>query len=138
MFASLFLGLLDPATGSLIYANGGHEAPVILGPDGVKAYLEPTGPVVGIFPRIDFKIYQAQLEPGDILLAFTDGVTDALNPAGDMFTRERLALMLEQPFLSASTLLDQIENDLQAHVAGANQFDDITMLAVRRTPDVAV
>ncbi|MBI1876723.1 MAG: serine/threonine-protein phosphatase [Chloroflexi bacterium] len=137
MFASLFLGLLNPATGSLLYVNGGHEAPLILGPAGVKTYLEPTGPVVGIFPNMEFKIQQAQLDPGDILLAFTDGVTDALNPAGEMFTRERLAGLLEQPFLSASALLQQIETDLRAHVAGADQFDDITIMAVGRTPGPA-
>jgi serine phosphatase RsbU (regulator of sigma subunit) len=135
MFASLFLGLLNPATGSLIYVNGGHEAPLIIGPAGVKTSLEPTGPVVGIFANIDFKIQQAHMEPGDILFVFTDGVTDALNPAGKMFTRERLAELLEQSSSSAADLLHQIETELHAHVAGANQFDDITMLAVHRKPE---
>lgn len=137
MFASLFLGLLNPATGSLIYVNGGHESPLIIGPAGVKTSLEPTGPVVGIFPNIDFKIEQAHMEPGDILFVFTDGVTDALDPAGMMFTRERLGELLEHSFSSAADLLHQIETDLRAHVAGANQFDDITMLAVRRMPEPA-
>jgi serine phosphatase RsbU (regulator of sigma subunit) len=119
----------------LIYVNGGHEAPLIIGPAGVKTSLEPTGPVVGIFANIDFKIQQAHMEPGDILFVFTDGVTDALNPAGKMFTRERLAELLEQSSSSAADLLHQIETELHAHVAGANQFDDITMLAVHRKPE---
>jgi serine phosphatase RsbU (regulator of sigma subunit) len=137
MFASLFLGLLNPATGSLIYVNGGHEAPVVLGPAGVKTHLEPTGPIVGIFADMAFKIRQTQLEPGDIFFAFTDGVIDALDPSGEMFTRERLASLLARPHSAAPALLDQVEADLRAHVAGANQFDDITMLAVQRLPGPA-
>lgn len=132
MFASLFLGLLNPTTGVLNYVNGGHEAPLILGPAGIKTSLEPTGPVVGIFDNMDFQIKQVQLEPGDTLFAFTDGVIDALGPDGEMFSKERLTALLEQSFLSAPTLLDRIETDLQIHVAGADQFDDITMLAVQR------
>lgn len=135
MFASLFLGLLNPATGTLIYVNGGHEAPMILGPTGIRTALAPTGPVVGIFANIDFKIQQTCLEPGDTLLAYTDGVTDALNPAGEMFSRERLAsLLAQQPDSTAPALLDHIETCLHAHVAGADQYDDITLLAVRRVP----
>jgi len=133
-FATLFFGLLDPATGSLVYLNGGNEPPLILGPTGVKTSLEPTGPVVGLFPGINFGIQVTHLEPGDILLAFTDGVTDALSPTQEMFSRERLLLLLNQPASSSTALLDHIEANLRAHIAGADQYDDITMLAVRRTP----
>ena len=133
-FATLFFGLLDPATGSLVYLNGGNEPPLILGPAGVKTSLEPTGPVVGLFPGITFGIQVTHLEPGDILLAFTDGVTDALNPTQEMFSRERLLLLLNQSASSSTALLDHIEANLRAHIAGADQYDDITMLAVRRVP----
>lgn len=132
IFASLFLGVLNPATGALIYLNGGHEAPQILGPNGTKANLEPTGPVVGLFPDMGFKILQTHLEPGDTLYTFTDGVVDAQNFAGEMFGRETLHSLLAQPITSAPALLDMIEGALKTHVAGANQYDDITMLAVRR------
>lgn len=132
IFASLFLGVLNPATGALIYLNGGHESPQILGPNGAKANLEPTGPVVGLFPDMDFKIRQAYLEPGDTLYAFTDGVIDAQNSAGEMFGRETLHALLAQPVVSAPALLDLIESALNTHVAGASQYDDITMLAVQR------
>jgi serine phosphatase RsbU (regulator of sigma subunit) len=135
MFASLFLGVLNPATGMLVYVNGGHEAPVIVGPAGVKTSLGPTGPVVGIFAGITFKIQQAQLEPGDMLVGYTDGVTDALSPDEEMFGRENLVALLAQPTLSALTLLNGIEAGLRAHVGGANQYDDITLLAVRRVPE---
>jgi phosphoserine phosphatase RsbU/P len=133
-FSTLFFGLLDPATGSLVYLNAGNEPPLILGTTGVKASLEPTGPVLGLFPGIDFKVQVVQLEPDESLLAFTDGVTDALNPTQEMFSREKLLALLDQPTSSATALLDRIEANLRTHTAGADQYDDITMLAIRRTP----
>lgn len=132
MFASLFLGVLNLTTGGLVYVNGGHEAPIILGPTGTRTSLEPTGPVVGIFAGIKFTIKQAQLDPSDILVGYTDGVTDALNPVGEMFGPENLTALLAQPAPSAPALLDRIETSLRMHVATANQYDDITLLAVRR------
>ncbi len=131
-FTTLFLGLLDPATGSLLYINGGNEPPLIIGPAGIKTRLQPTGPVLGIWAEADFQVHEARLEPGDILLAFTDGVIDALNPTDERFTKQRLLSLVEPPAASATELLDRILAGLQAHVAGANKFDDITLLAIQR------
>jgi sigma-B regulation protein RsbU (phosphoserine phosphatase) len=135
MFASIFLGVLNPMTGSLTYVNGGHEAPLILGPAGIKTSLMPTGPVVGIFPDINFVIKETQFEIGDTLYIFTDGVTDAQNSLGDMFTKESLLSLLGRPVSSAAGLVDSLKTSLHNHVAGANQYDDITMMAVRRVPE---
>jgi phosphoserine phosphatase RsbU/P len=132
MFTTLFFGILDPATGILRYINGGHEPPAILGAGGIKARLTPTGPAVGLFPDVSFEVRQIDLEAGDMLLAYTDGVTDARNPSGERFTQERLLLLLEQPLTSAAALLDTVESCLQVYIADAVQFDDITLLAVRR------
>ncbi|MBT8370855.1 MAG: PP2C family protein-serine/threonine phosphatase, partial [Deltaproteobacteria bacterium] len=78
MFATLFFGILDPDSGLLSYISGGHEPLFIVGPGGaVKEHLNPTGPSVGIDPKIDFKTQQTHMEPGDILLGYTDGVTEA-------------------------------------------------------------
>ncbi|MFQ5794627.1 MAG: PP2C family protein-serine/threonine phosphatase [Candidatus Bipolaricaulia bacterium] len=134
MFATLFFGVLDPATGSLNYVNGGHNPPFIVGPDGVKARLTPTGPAVGMFADVDFNIEQAQLDPGDILITYTDGVPEARDPDGKFFTEKRLLSLVEPSAPSATALLDRIETNLDAHIAEADQFDDITMLAVRRAP----
>jgi serine phosphatase RsbU (regulator of sigma subunit) len=133
-FSTLFFGLLDPKTGSLVYLNAGHEPPLILTSGRIRTSLEPGGPVVGLFLGIEFKIQAVQLQPGELLLAFTDGVTDAFSPTRIMFSKERLLALLNQPFSSATALLDHIETHLQAHIAGADQYDDITMLAVRREP----
>lgn len=135
MFATLFFGMLDPATGTLLYINGGHCPPMIISPTGeIKARLEPTGPAVGMFPGADFEIHDAQLDYGDILLGFTDGVTDARNPSGKLFHEAGLISLIKPPLDSAKGLLDRVDNALYNHIADAIQFDDITMVAARREP----
>jgi phosphoserine phosphatase RsbU/P len=135
MFATTFFAVLDPATGQLNYVNGGHNPPVLIGADGIKDRLKPTGPAPGILPNVDYHIGQAQMEPGDILFAFTDGVTDAKNPAGQLFTDKRMLELIEPRAESALALLDRVDDALRAHISTANQFDDITMLAARRLAD---
>lgn len=132
MFSTLFFGQLDPDTGQLLYINGGHEPPLVINAQGIKTTLAPTGPVVGVFFGVDFKVQEVYLEPGDTLMAFTDGVTDARDPAGEMFSQDRLFALLEQPASSAANLLDRIHAQVQAHIAHTAQYDDVTMLAVRR------
>jgi len=134
MFVTLFYGVLDLASGQLSYANCGHNPPVIIGSTGVKAHLRPTGPAVGMFPDIEFKVQQVGLEPGEVLFAFTDGVTEAHDSNGSFFTEERLLQLLEQPAPSAAALLNRIDESLRFHIGPATQFDDITMITARRQP----
>ncbi len=135
MFATMFFAVLDPATGQLIYINGGHEYPIIQAPDGtIKARLKATGLAVGMMPDTVFGIEQAQLDPGDMLLGYTDGVPDARDPAGHFFTEKRFLALLDQPITSAVSTLDRIDTTLRGHISTADQFDDITMLAIRRMP----
>jgi sigma-B regulation protein RsbU (phosphoserine phosphatase) len=135
MFATLFFGVLHPIKGLLTYVNGGHTAPAIFSQIGMKKRLTPTGPAVGIMPNINFDIRQVQLDPGDILIAYTDGVIDAKDSDSNRFNEDKLLSLLEQPFSSAADLLEHIENSVLAHIADAPQFDDITMLAVRWVPE---
>ncbi|MEH2171999.1 PP2C family protein-serine/threonine phosphatase [Nostoc sp.] len=132
MFATLFFGVLDPATGILTYINGGHETLFVVGDSGIKASLNSTGPAVGMMPNMKFKIQQVQLEPGDILIGYTDGVTEARSPSGKFFTEKRLRSLLDRSALLPSPLLERITTDLFAHISNAPQFDDITMLIVQR------
>ncbi len=133
MFATLFFGVLDPQDGVLTYVNAGHDPPALAGPDGVvKTRLMPTGPAVGMLPDMDFEIQQITLEPGDILLAFSDGAFDARNPAGERFSVERLLSLLQEPYDAMQDLVLMIERRLYEHIAEASQYDDITLLAVRR------
>jgi len=131
MFATLFLGVLDPDSGMLTYVNGGHEAPVIIGRKGITDRLGQTGPAVGMMPDSEFGLRQYQLKHQDTLLAYTDGVPETRDRNGAFFTEKRLFSLLEQPATSAAALVQRLETSLKDHIAGAEQFDDITMLAVR-------
>jgi sigma-B regulation protein RsbU (phosphoserine phosphatase) len=132
MFATLFFGVINPFTGIMAYINGGHEPVVITASCGIKQSLEPTGPAVGMLVDMKFEIRQVQIEPGDILIGYTDGVIEAQAPKGDFFTRKRLLSILEQTTSSASDLVARIKTSVSTHVNNAPPSDDITMLAVRR------
>ncbi|MBD2196169.1 MULTISPECIES: PP2C family protein-serine/threonine phosphatase [Calothrix] len=132
MFATLFFGVLDPKTGIVYYVNGGHEPLFVIDSQGVKATLKPTGPAVGMMPHMKFKVQQIQLAPGDILIGYTDGVTEARAPDSKLFTSQRLLSLFQPPPASASQLLEWIKTNLFAYMDNAPQFDDITMLAVQR------
>jgi len=134
MFATLFFGVINPLSGIMAYINGGHEPVVITASSGIKQSLEPTGPAVGMLVDMKYEIRQVQIEPGDILIGYTDGVIEALAPNGDFFTRKRLLSILEQTTASASELVDRIKTNVSNHVHDAPPSDDITMLAVQRLP----
>jgi phosphoserine phosphatase RsbU/P len=138
MFATIFFGLLDPANGGLIYINGGHEPPLLIRDGEIQAVLEPSGPAVGLLPELNFSIEHVELEPGDILFAYTDGVVDARSPEGKPFGEELLKTLITAPTDSAARLLDRVYENLKAHISEADQFDDITMLAVRRDVEPAI
>jgi sigma-B regulation protein RsbU (phosphoserine phosphatase) len=132
MFATLFFGVLDPENGKLIYVSGGHETVSIIDSNGIKEELLSTGPAVGLEPMVTFRYKQIQLEPGDILFAFTDGVIDARSQSGERFTRRRLNALLSEPVSSAFELLERIGTQLFSHIGRAQQEDDITMLTLQR------
>ena len=134
MFATLLFGVLNPITGEFSYINGGHEPPFIIGRSGIKETLKTSGPVVGIVSGAEYKIHQSYLEPDDILIGYTDGVTEALSPQENIFSKERFLALLQRPAASASDLIQRIQSDLFEHIDNAPQFDDITMIAVHRKP----
>jgi sigma-B regulation protein RsbU (phosphoserine phosphatase) len=133
MFATLFFGVLNPTTGQLYYINGGHEPLYVINSSGVKTMLRPTGPAVGMMPNMPFNIQEIQLDPGDILVGYTDGVTEARSPEDEQFSRQRLQSLLEQPIGSVSDLLERIKSSLFSFIDIAPRHDDVTMLGVRRT-----
>jgi sigma-B regulation protein RsbU (phosphoserine phosphatase) len=137
MFATLFCGVLDTETGLLTYVNCGHEPLLILADNGIQTRLEPTGPAVGLFEDMSLDIERSILEPGDLLFGYTDGVTDARSPEGKFFSAKALLALMErccepQPQLTAEEVLGHVESALIDHIGAADQFDDITMLAIRR------
>ena len=132
MFATLCLGIINPETGELAYVNAGHLPLLIIGKSGVRASLNVTGPSVGMAPGLKFRSAVARIEPGEVLLGYTDGVTEALSPDEALYTKERFFAFLEKPFSSALELIEGVKTDLFSHVKNAPQSDDITMIAVHR------
>ncbi len=132
MFATIFIGLFNLQTGLLTFMNCGNESPLLLRQGCVINALQPTGPVVGIIPGVEFSIGETHLEHGDLLLAFTDGLPDARNAAKDFFGVEHLLQLIRGDEASPAVLLKQIEEHLHQFIGAADQFDDITLLAVRR------
>ena len=134
MFATLFFGVIYPATGNMAYINAGHEPVFIVNTTRIVKSLKSTGPAVGVLHDIEFGIEQIHIEPGDILVGYTDGVTEAVGPNGDFFTRKRLISILEQTASSAVEVVAQIKSSLSAHIHNTPPSDDITLLAVQHLP----
>lgn len=139
-FVTFFCGRLHIPSGRLTFTNAGHNPPVLLRKDGSKEYLNEGGIILGIMEN--FLPYQEEtvsLRSGDVLLLFTDGVSEALDKNKNEFTDEKveqaLAEYRDEP---ASLLLSKILLDVQTHAYGAEQSDDITMLAVKCLDTAAV
>lgn len=130
MFATVFFALLEPENGHIYYINAGHEEPVIIDGGNIKCSLKNSGPVVGLFRNSDYEVKEVILEKGSTLMAYTDGVTDAVNASGDPFTEERLMNLVTQK--SSGDLTKIIADQVLAHIGAATQFDDVTIMSVSR------
>ena len=132
MFATLFLGILDPATGRLTYVNGGHEPPLFLQGGQPAAYLKATGLAVGALPDSPYRAESIVFHPGDGLVLYTDGVTDADDEAGVHFSKQRLVSLVSGKSDDARTLLDSVIAALNAHVGTHAPADDVTLLCMKK------
>ena len=108
-FATFYFGIYDGATGRLTYTNAGHPPPILIR-DGTVLRLETNGMVVGAFPFAEYGESRIELMPGDLLVCFTDGITEPENEYGEMFGEERLIELL------VKTLLAQAGRDHRHHV----------------------
>jgi sigma-B regulation protein RsbU (phosphoserine phosphatase) len=133
-FATLFFGILNPADGSLVYVNCGHNPPVVRRTDGEQSRLWPTGPALGLVPESVFDLGRISLGYGDLLFAYTDGVPDAKDVNGRFFTEELMLALIRAQGTGADDLLESFERRLGTHVGFAERSDDITMLALHRQP----
>jgi serine phosphatase RsbU (regulator of sigma subunit) len=132
MFTTAFIADLDARTGLLHYVNCGNEAPLLVS-SGALSSLGPTGPVIGVIPQARFDVRQVTLHKDDLLLCFTDGIPDATNGQEELFGRERLTDLLRREGASPAALMAAIERDLQQFVGAAVQYDDITLLAIKKS-----
>ena len=133
MFVTIFLAMLDLKTGKLIYVNAAHNSPLIYH-NGKYEYLPRIKAVApGVRPKARYEQAELQMDPGDILFLYTDGVTEAENLNDELYSNERLEQFLNTTDSTETLedLLAQVRQSIKDHVNGAQQSDDITMLALR-------
>jgi sigma-B regulation protein RsbU (phosphoserine phosphatase) len=134
MFVTGVAGSLAPQTGELLLAIAGHEPPVLV--DAAGSARQPPldgGPVLGLLPIDAFPLQRLTLAPGETLVGFTDGVTEAQDRAGGFFGMERvLPALAGRPVASAAEARDALVAAVAAFVDGAEASDDLTVLALHR------
>ena len=129
-FVTVMYGVLD-TDGRLTYSNAGHNPPILIGRNGVRR-LETGGLILGLFPHATYEEETLQLEEGDTLVVFSDGVTESLNAAGEEFGEERLLPCVhEHRECPTDVLLDRILATVRTFAASAAQNDDVTALVLR-------
>jgi len=133
MFVTVFAGILDLRSGMLLYVNAGHDAPFV-----IRAGAEPEslplagGPPLGTVDDFQYSIEQRQLAPGEMVLGYTDGVTEAQDSNQALYSAARLKQLLAlAPATGSKAVVDFVRDDVRRFAAGAEQADDITLLAVR-------
>ncbi len=135
MFATIFVGAVDLASGAACYVNAGHGPVLHLRGGEIVGRLAATGPAMGVLPQPRYRVGRVSLAPGDGFLAYTDGVTDARNAAGEAFGARRaedIARAASAVAANAAGLVGALEAALDGHVGAAEPFDDIAVLGVVR------
>jgi len=132
-FVTLFLGRYDSASRRLTYSNAGHNPALLYRhQDGTISWLQPTGAAIGLVEVFEAGAAALDLHPGDILMLYTDGVTEAANRHGTAFGQLRLAEKVQHnPNLSAQGLVQAVRDGLQLHTQGQALVDDATILAIK-------
>ena len=133
MFVTAFFACYHIPTGQLAYSNGGHHPPLLIYPEGIVTdFAYKHGPALGIMPKLIYKEDMAVIQPGQVLILFTDGVTEACSPNDEFFGLDRFTkLVYAHERLELSQLFDLINLELNKFQQG-NPFDDITLLALKR------
>src|SRR5688572_1012907 len=132
-FVTLMYGVLDSA-GNMVYCNAGHNPPLIIGAAGVRR-LERGGPIVGLFENATYEEERLTMAPDDWLIVFSDGISEAMNAAGDEFGEQRIIDCIQRnKALDPPRLLDALFSDVRDFARGAAQSDDITAMVLRYGP----
>lgn len=132
VFSTVFIGILNPSSGTLTYINAGNEAPYLSRTDGTYEALRPTGPVVGFMTDAKYAVKEVNLNNGDGLLIFTDGIPDSKNAQNEFYGHERLVEFIRKSDATCADRVNRLGSELDQFIDHADQFDDITILALRR------
>jgi len=131
-FATMFYADWNPATGQLTYVNAGHNYPIVVRRDGTGDTLQIGGLVLGVIANTQFEQSDIKLMPGDVVLFYTDGLTELNNPAGQEYGEERLLRFLtENRHLSAETIKNKLVRDANRFALGEIGFDDLTFMVLK-------
>jgi len=130
MFVTLLCGILDLTSGRLMLASAGHDAPICLGEGGAEQIEVETGGPLGLYPDMTFPPIQAQLVPGETVVLYTDGVTEALDPDGTLYGEQRLFDTLAQCDRQPAGAIEAVVADVAKFTRDAAQSDDLTLLAL--------
>ena len=135
MFVTVWFGIYTISTGKVVASNAGHEYPIIKhGDNGFTVMKDRHGFVIGGMSGLKYRDYEFELAPGDELFLYTDGVPEATDASGQLFGTERLLATLNgTTYGSSMELLEAVRADVEQFVGDAPQFDDLTMLAIKRT-----
>ena len=135
-FLTLFYGVLDVHNLTLDYVNGAHNPPILYNwRSGEMRCLEVGGTLVGMFENMEYEEERVKLSKGDVLVMYTDGITEAMNSSGDMFGEERLKELIVQYArrFSAIQLLQKIYDEVRIFSEGMPQHDDLTLIVMKIT-----
>lgn len=125
---------LDLKTGAVRYVNAGHAPPALLKLKGAVSRLDPTGLCLGMFPAAAYEVKTAVLEKGDILILFTDGLTESRNKAGEEMGEQRVLDFLKRNAKRpAPELLRDVKTQFQEFASGVRPFDDTTLVIIKKT-----
>ena len=131
MFVTLFVGIFNCRTRTLRYTNAGHNPTIVRKKDGQLLRLSDLhGPVVAAMEGLDYGETEVPLEAGDVVFAYTDGITEAHNSARELFGEERLKQALEKPYRDPKEIVERIFMNILLFERGEEQFDDITALCL--------
>ncbi len=131
-FITFFVAVYDPGTGLLTFVNAGHNPPRIIGEGGAVSELDPVGPILGVFPGLEFGEQSVTVKPGDLLVAFTDGVSEAMNAADEDFGEDRISdAVIPNMTDSPERLLEVIRNAVDDFRGEVELMDDYTLLVAR-------
>ncbi|MFA4876628.1 MAG: SpoIIE family protein phosphatase [Methanoregula sp.] len=135
MFVTLFYGTLSEKDRTLTYVNAGHNPPIICRKkDGSLEELMPTGIVLGAVENRDYASCTVDIGPGDVIVLYTDGVTESINKDEEMFGEDRLkSVIIENADLSTNEILEKILNEVRQFTGDMPQFDDITLMVIKGT-----
>ena len=132
-YVTAFIAALDPATGRLSYTNAGHCPGLLVRADGAVQRLEANGMPLGLFPVVEYERVEVTLAPGDLVLLYTDGITEAANPAGDEFGLERLQAAVQkharEPLVALAVAIETV---VEVFADGTPFGDDRTLVLLRR------